>query len=75
MYTQSFKSWNNGALSYKYLKLVEDNSSLSFRCKQDCCEEDVDWKVEAVPGKGLGIVALKDIQPLAKIMVDRGYTR
>jgi hypothetical protein len=35
----------------------------------------VDWKVEAVPGKGLGIVALKDIQPLAKIMVDRGYNR
>jgi len=48
---------------------------LYHRCQLDCCEEDVDWKVEAVPGKGLGVIALRDIPPLTRIMVDRGYTR
>ena len=26
-------------------------------------EEDLDWKVVAIPGKGLGVVALRDIPP------------
>ena len=43
-------------------------------CKLECCEEDVDWKVQEIPGKGLGIIALRDIPALTRIMVDRGYT-
>ncbi len=38
-------------------------------------EEDLDWKVESIPGKGLGVVALRDFPALSRIMVDRGYTR
>ena len=41
----------------------------------DYGEEDLDWKVEAIPGKGLGIVALRDFPALTRVMVDRGYTR
>lgn len=29
----------------------------------ECGEEDLDWKVAPIPGKGLGIVALRDIPP------------
>ena len=47
----------------------------NFRCKLECGEEDLDWKVESIPGKGLGIVALKDFPAVARIMVDRAYTR
>jgi hypothetical protein len=43
-------------------------------CKVSCCEEDVDWKVQKVPGKGLGLVALKDIPKLARVVVDRFHT-
>jgi hypothetical protein len=43
-------------------------------CKVTCCEEDVDWKVEEVPGKGLGLIALKDIPASARVVVDRFYT-
>ena len=43
-------------------------------CKVSCCEEDVDWKVEEVSGKGFGLVALKDISALARVVVDRFYT-
>ena len=41
-------------------------------CKLDCCEEDIDWKVQEAPGKGL--VALNDIPPLTRIIVERGQT-
>jgi hypothetical protein len=34
----------------------------------------VDWRVEEVPGKGLGLVAIKDIPALARVIVDRVYT-
>jgi hypothetical protein len=43
-------------------------------CKVACCEEDIDWKVQEVPGKGLGLVALKDIPAMARVVVDRYYT-
>ena len=43
-------------------------------CKVDCCEEDFDWKVEEVPGKGLGLIALRDIPPLTRIMVEKAHT-
>jgi len=43
-------------------------------CKVSCCEEDVDWKVQEVPGKGLGLIALKDIPAFARVVVDRFYT-
>jgi len=43
-------------------------------CQVSCCEEDVDWKVEEVPGKGLGLIALKDIPALARVVVDRVHT-
>lgn len=43
-------------------------------CKVDCCEEDIDWKVEEVPGKGLGLIALRDIPPLTRIMVEKAHT-
>ncbi len=34
----------------------------------------MDWRVEEVPGKGLGLVAIKDIPALARVIVDRVYT-
>ena len=40
-------------------------------CKVSCCEEDVDWKVQEVPGKGLGLIALKDIPAMARVLVER----
>ena len=43
-------------------------------CQVSCCEEDVDWKVEEVPGKGLGLIALRDIPASARVVVDRLYT-
>ena len=51
------------------------NMNLFSRCKLECGEEDLDWKVESIPGKGLGIVALKDFPLMARIMVDRAYTK
>jgi hypothetical protein len=41
----------------------------------ECCEEDLDWKIQEIPGKGLGVVALRDIPAKTRIMVDRGYTK
>jgi len=41
----------------------------------DYGEEDLDWRIESIPGKGLGVVALRDFPALSRIMVDRGYTR
>ena len=38
-------------------------------------EEDLDWKIVSIPGKGLGVVALRDFPALSRVMVDRGYTR
>ena len=43
-------------------------------CKIECGEEDKDWKIQEIPGKGLGIVALRDIPAKTRIMVDRAYT-
>ena len=35
----------------------------------------MDWKVVEIPGKGLGVVAVRDIPAKYRIMVDRAYTR
>ena len=35
----------------------------------------MDWKVVEIPGKGLGVVAVRDIPAKFRIMVDRAYTR
>jgi len=39
-------------------------------CGTNCGEEDVDWTVCPVPGKGLGIVTLRDIPAAYKIIVE-----
>jgi len=38
-------------------------------CGTDCGEEDIDWIVTPVPGKGLGLVALRDIPAAYPIIV------
>jgi hypothetical protein len=43
-------------------------------CKVNCCEEGVDWEVAEVPGKGLGMIALRDIPPLTRILVEKSHT-
>ena len=43
-------------------------------CKLDCCEEDIDWQVKPIPGKGLGVVAIKNIAAGRRIMVEHAYT-
>ena len=44
-------------------------------CKLKCGEEDWDWKVVKIPGKGFGVVAVRDIPAKVRIMVDRAYTQ
>ncbi|OXA63451.1 SET domain-containing protein 5 [Folsomia candida] len=39
-------------------------------CDLNCGEEDLDWKVVPVPGKGLGVIALRQIPAHSRIMVD-----
>ena len=39
-----------------------------------CGEEDLDWKVAPIPGKGLGVIAVHDIPAKTRIMVDRVLT-
>ncbi len=39
-----------------------------------CGEEDLDWKVVPIPGKGLGVIAVHDIPAKMRIMVDRVLT-
>ena len=39
-----------------------------------CGEEDLDWKVVPIPGKGLGVIAVHDIPAKSRIMVDRVLT-
>jgi len=39
-------------------------------CGIEYGEEDVDWMVTSIPGKGLGIVALRDIPAAYKIIVE-----
>lgn len=39
-------------------------------CALNCGEEDLDWCVAPVPGKGLGLVAKRSILPLTRIMVE-----
>jgi hypothetical protein len=43
-------------------------------CKVECGEEDLDWKVVSIPGKGLGVIAVHDIPAKTRIMVDRVLT-
>lgn len=39
-------------------------------CKLGCGEEDLDWEVAPVPGKGLGLIAKRLIPPKFRILVD-----
>jgi len=39
-------------------------------CNIDCGEEDIDWKVCPIPGKLLGILALRNIPPRYRIIVE-----
>ena len=39
-------------------------------CKLGCGEEDVDWKVDSIPGKGLGLIAKRMFPAKSRIMVD-----
>jgi len=40
-------------------------------CKLLCGEEDLDWEVAEIPGKGLGLVAKREIPAKFRIMVER----
>jgi hypothetical protein len=40
----------------------------------ECGEEDLDWKVVSIPGKGMGLIAVHDIPAKTRIMVDRALT-
>jgi len=42
-------------------------------CKEQICEEDIDWEIRQTPDKGLGVFALRDLPRHTKIMVDRAY--
>jgi len=44
-------------------------------CGVDCGEEDVDWNVTPIPGKGLGIFALRDIPKAYKVIVEAGVDK
>lgn len=39
-------------------------------CRLNCGEEDIDWKVCPIVGKGLGIVAMRSLPVLYRIVVD-----
>ena len=56
------KDWSEGGQGHKKW------------CKVGCGEEDVDWVIRDFPGRGKGLVALRDFPRGARIMVDRGYT-
>jgi len=43
-------------------------------CKYECGEEDIDFQVVSVPGKGLGIVARRVIPTKYRIIVEPVYT-
>jgi hypothetical protein len=43
-------------------------------CHLECGEEDVDWEVTPIPGKGLGIVAKRLIPVLYRIIVEAVFT-
>lgn len=44
-------------------------------CNLQCGEEDMDWKVCAVPGKGLGLVAKRLLPSTYRILVDCCHSR
>lgn len=39
-------------------------------CQLQCGEEDIDWKVDVIPGKGLGLIAKRMLPVRYRIMVD-----
>lgn len=39
-------------------------------CHLTCGEEDIDWQVSTIPGKGLGLVAKRQLPALYRIIVD-----
>jgi len=44
-------------------------------CGIDCGEEDVDWTVIPISGKGLGLVALRDIPQAYRMIVEAGVDK
>ncbi|CAM9227518.1 unnamed protein product, partial [Heterosigma akashiwo] len=46
-----------------------------FWCKLECGEEDLDWAVTHVPGRGLGLQAKHDLPVGFRILVDAEYDR
>ncbi|KYR00237.1 hypothetical protein DLAC_03396 [Tieghemostelium lacteum] len=45
-------------------------------CKEQICEEDIDWEIrETVDGKGLGVFSKRLLPKHTRIMVDRGYRK
>jgi len=44
-------------------------------CGIEYGEEDVDWMVTPVPGKGLGVIALRDMPAAYKIIVEAGVDK
>ncbi|KAJ6646346.1 SET domain-containing protein 5 [Pseudolycoriella hygida] len=42
-------------------------------CKLRCGEEDIDWKICKVSGKGLGVIAKKKIPSMFRIIVEKGH--
>jgi len=44
-------------------------------CGIDCGEEDIDWAVCPIPGKGMGISALRDIPAAYRIIVEAGVDK
>jgi hypothetical protein len=39
-------------------------------CSLNCCEEDIDWVLQPIRGKGLGVVAKRFIPMMSRILVD-----
>lgn len=53
--------------------ILETSQYHEMWCDKKCCEEDVHWVVKNIPGKGRGIMAIKNIPPLTRILVDSHY--
>ena len=43
-------------------------------CRLDCGEEDIDWEVVSIEGKGLGVVAKRFIPAKYRIIVDAVFS-
>lgn len=53
--------WDNGGQSH------------TIWCKLGCLEEDLDWEIIEVEGKGLGMVSKVVIKPFTRILIDKWF--